>query len=95
VLITTNRIIEDWHLCLGDTALTTAILDRLRWDFRLRGSYRLERCHAGMYAVAADERGITSDELLYFTAGAMAELTTTFRDPQVRHTWIPLALWVT
>jgi DNA replication protein DnaC len=29
VLITTNRIIEDWHLCLGDTALTTAILDRL------------------------------------------------------------------
>jgi DNA replication protein DnaC len=29
VLITTNRVIEDWHLCLGDTALTTAILDRL------------------------------------------------------------------
>jgi len=27
VLITTNRIIEDWHLCLGDAALTTAILD--------------------------------------------------------------------
>ena len=29
VLITTNRIIDDWHLCLGDAALTTAILDRL------------------------------------------------------------------
>ena len=29
VLITTNRVIDDWHVCLGDTALATAILDRL------------------------------------------------------------------
>lgn len=29
VLITPNRVIEDWHICLGDTALATAIRDRL------------------------------------------------------------------
>jgi DNA replication protein DnaC len=28
-LITSNRIVDDWHKFLGDAALTTAILDRL------------------------------------------------------------------
>jgi DNA replication protein DnaC len=28
-IITTNRVIDDWSKCLGDAALTTAILDRL------------------------------------------------------------------
>jgi DNA replication protein DnaC len=50
VLITTNRIIEDWHLCLGDTALTTAILDRLMHRSTLvkfQGrSYRLKEAAA-------------------------------------------------
>ncbi len=50
VLITTNRIIEDWHLCLGDAALTTAILDRLLHRsvlLKFRGrSYRLKESAA-------------------------------------------------
>jgi DNA replication protein DnaC len=50
VLITTNRIIEDWHLCLGDTALTTAILDRLMHRsvlVKFQGrSYRLKEAAA-------------------------------------------------
>jgi len=50
VLITTNRIIEDWHLCLGDTALTTAILDRLMHRsvlVKFQGrSYRLKQASA-------------------------------------------------
>jgi DNA replication protein DnaC len=46
VLITSNRIVEDWDKYLGDTALTTAILDRLMHrsvlaEFRGR-SYRLK-----------------------------------------------------
>lgn len=45
-LITTNRLIDDWSKCLGDAALTTAILDRLMHrcipvEFRGR-SYRLK-----------------------------------------------------
>jgi DNA replication protein DnaC len=45
-IITTNRIIDDWSKCLGDAALTTAILDRLLHrsipvEFRGR-SYRLK-----------------------------------------------------
>ena len=45
-LITSNRIIEDWHKYLGDAALTTAILDRLLHrsvllEFRGK-SYRLK-----------------------------------------------------
>ena len=45
-LITSNRIIEDWHKFLGDAALTTAILDRLLHrsvllEFRGK-SYRLK-----------------------------------------------------
>jgi len=45
-LITSNRIIEDWHNYLGDAALTTAILDRLLHrsvllEFRGK-SYRLK-----------------------------------------------------
>jgi DNA replication protein DnaC len=45
-IVTTNRIMEDWSKCLGDTALTTAILDRLMHraipvEFRGR-SYRLK-----------------------------------------------------
>ena len=45
-IITTNRVIEDWSKCLGDAALTTAILDRLLHrsipvEFRGR-SYRLK-----------------------------------------------------
>lgn len=46
ILITTNRIVDDWGKCLGDTALTTAVLDRLMHrgiplEFRGR-SYRLK-----------------------------------------------------
>lgn len=45
-LITSNRIIEDWHKFLGDAALTTAILDRLLHrsvPLEFRGkSYRLK-----------------------------------------------------
>ncbi len=45
-IITTNRVIDDWSKCLGDAALTTAILDRLLHrsvpvEFRGR-SYRLK-----------------------------------------------------
>ena len=45
-IITTNRVIDDWSKCLGDAALTTAILDRLMHrsipvEFRGR-SYRLK-----------------------------------------------------
>jgi DNA replication protein DnaC len=45
-IITTNRLIDDWSKCLGDAALTTAILDRLMHrsipvEFRGR-SYRLK-----------------------------------------------------
>jgi DNA replication protein DnaC len=45
-LITSNRIMEDWHKFLGDAALTTAILDRLLHrsvlvEFRGK-SYRLK-----------------------------------------------------
>ena len=45
-LITSNRIMEDWHKFLGDIALTTAILDRLLHrsvlvEFRGK-SYRLK-----------------------------------------------------
>lgn len=45
-LITSNRILDDWKLFLGDAALTTAILDRLLHrsvlvEFRGR-SYRLK-----------------------------------------------------
>ena len=45
-VITTNRVIDDWSKCLGDAALTTAILDRLLHrsipvEFRGR-SYRLK-----------------------------------------------------
>ena len=45
-LITSNRIIDDWHKYLGDAALTTAILDRLLHrsvlaEFRGK-SYRLK-----------------------------------------------------
>jgi len=45
-LITSNRIVEDWHKYLGDAALATAILDRLLHrsvlvEFRGR-SYRLK-----------------------------------------------------
>lgn len=29
ILITLNRILEDWKTFIGDTALTSAILDRL------------------------------------------------------------------
>ncbi|MBK7235730.1 MAG: ATP-binding protein [Sterolibacteriaceae bacterium] len=51
-LITSNRIIEDWHKFLGDAALTTAILDRLLHrsvllEFRGK-SYRLKRPPAGL-----------------------------------------------
>ena len=45
-LITSNRIIDDWHKFLGDAALATAILDRLlhrRVLIEFRGkSYRLK-----------------------------------------------------
>lgn len=45
-LISSNRIIEDWHTFLGDAALTTAILDRLLHRsvlLQFRGkSYRLK-----------------------------------------------------
>ena len=45
-LITSNRIMDDWHKFLGDAALTTAILDRLLHrsvlvEFRGK-SYRLK-----------------------------------------------------
>ena len=45
-LITSNRVMEDWHKFLGDAALTTAILDRLLHrsvlvEFRGK-SYRLK-----------------------------------------------------
>lgn len=45
-LITSNRIIDDWHKYLGDAALATAILDRLLHrsvlaEFRGK-SYRLK-----------------------------------------------------
>jgi DNA replication protein DnaC len=54
-LITSNRIISDWEKCLGDAALTTAILDRLMHrsvlvEFHGR-SYRLKEaaCRLGKH----------------------------------------------
>jgi DNA replication protein DnaC len=56
-IITTNRVIDDWSKCLGDAALTTAILDRLLHrsipvEFRGR-SYRLKE--ASIRLVNAEE----------------------------------------
>lgn len=56
-VITSNRILEDWSKCLGDAALTTAVLDRLMHrcvpvEFRGR-SYRLKE--AASRLVNADD----------------------------------------
>jgi DNA replication protein DnaC len=57
VLITTNRIIDDWHICLGDTALATAILDRLLHRsvlVKFQGrSYRLKEATARLVNVTS------------------------------------------
>ena len=58
-LITTNRIIDDWGKCLGDAALTTAILDRLMHrcipvEFRGR-SYRLKEASSRLATAKESE----------------------------------------
>lgn len=59
VLITTNRVIEDWHVCLGDAALTTAILDRLLHRsvlVKFQGrSYRLKEASARLVKASPSE----------------------------------------
>ena len=58
-LITTNRIIDDWSKCLGDAALTTAILDRLMHrcipvEFHGR-SYRLKEASSRLATAKESE----------------------------------------
>jgi DNA replication protein DnaC len=58
-LITTNRLIDDWSKCLGDAALTTAILDRLMHrcipvEFRGR-SYRLKEASSRLATAKESE----------------------------------------
>jgi len=58
VLITTNRVVEDWGQCLGDAALSNAILDRLMHrgiPLHFKGrSYRLKQAAERLVNTEAD-----------------------------------------
>jgi DNA replication protein DnaC len=59
VLITSNRIVEDWGTCLGDQAVASAILDRLLHHgvlLKFQGkSYRLKEAALRLAKSASDE----------------------------------------
>lgn len=59
LLITSNRIIEDWGVCLGDQAVASAILDRLLHHgilLKFQGkSYRLKEAALRLVKTGTDE----------------------------------------
>ena len=59
ILITSNRIVEDWGVCLGDQAVAAAILDRLLHHgvmLKFQGkSYRLKEAGLRLAKTGADE----------------------------------------
>ena len=59
LLITSNRVIEDWGVCLGDQAVASAILDRLLHHgvlLKFQGkSYRLKEAAQRLVKVGNDE----------------------------------------
>ena len=59
VLITSNRIVEDWGLCLGDQAVASAILDRILHHgvlLKFQGkSYRLKEAAFRLAKTGTDE----------------------------------------
>lgn len=58
-LITSNRVIEDWGVCLGDQAVSTAILDRLLHHgvlLKFQGkSYRLKEAALRLAKTGTDD----------------------------------------
>lgn len=59
ILITSNRVIEDWGTCLGDQAVASAILDRLLHHgvlLKFQGkSYRLKEAALRLVKTGSDE----------------------------------------
>lgn len=59
ILITSNRIVEDWGVCLGDQAVASAILDRLLHHgvlLKFQGkSYRLKEAALRLAKTGTDE----------------------------------------
>jgi DNA replication protein DnaC len=59
ILITSNRVVEDWGICLGDQAVASAILDRLLHHgvmLKFQGkSYRLKEAGLRLAKHGADE----------------------------------------
>jgi DNA replication protein DnaC len=59
ILITSNRVVEDWGLCLGDQAVASAILDRLMHHgvlLKFQGkSYRLKEAALRLAKSGSDE----------------------------------------